>query len=434
LKRQLLGSIEYIPEPLEKTLLGWIESNPVSGSKNLIETFQGQKAALENSNDDSLYVPPAFLNQMADAYLFRHKDLSRRKLALKLGASLQKKNISIGLETLQAALSGKTQKVRKVLEEELLGYFREDGLSDRGSIEAFLKETEANGGQEVQKIEVGDLSPWADAYLMKHRGLSKRQLALRLQQTLQAKGYVYHLSSLQSVLEGKTHKTRKVIFDTLQQLLQADGLDASERVADYVNSGEGGPLEWNHYVSAEEVPNQVERLLQSHPGITRRQVALQLREDLGKKEFHFSLSTLQYLLAGKTQRIKKVVADLLENYLEPENSPNFHTVRRVSPLHSGRQALQKRVEESQSRYRDAKGAEKEELKEAFFKARWELIRKVSQKRNQAESYPAASKRRSRAESGYDESESGEGFFEGGGDSGEIPVAYGVRETVHRLVS
>lgn len=434
LKRQLLGSIEYIPEPLEKSLLHWLAEHPIPGKKTLLENFAQEKSALAKSSDDSLYVPPAFLHRMADGYLFRHKGLSRRKLALRLGATLKAKDISIGLETLQAALSGKTQKVRKVLEEELLGYFLAEGLADRAAVEAYLEASEGAGQQEVQKIEVGDLSHYADAYLLKHRGLSKRQLALRLQQRLQEKGYAYHLSSLQSVLEGKTHKTRKVIVDTLQELLEADGLDAADKVADFVRSANGSSLEWNQYVAAESVPGQVERLLQSVPGLTRRQIALQLQSDLKAREFHFSLSTLQYLLAGKTQRIKKVVAELLEGYLQPGGMPTFAAPARggLYPLHGGRQALQKRVEESQARYLAASDAEREELRRIFIQARWELIRRVSLKRSQ----PAPTRRpaSSRERAGYEEQGNPDAFFEGGGDAAEIPVAYGVRESIDRLVS
>jgi len=434
LKRQLLGSIEYVPQPLETSLLGWIETHPVTGQKKLVENFRLEKEALEKSQDDSLYVPPQFLNQMADAYLFRHKNLSRRKLALKLGESLKAKGLSIGLETLQAALSGKTQKVRKVLEEELLSYFREDGLENKAAVETYLQEIHGAGGAEVQKIEVGDLSEWADAYLLKHSGLSKRQLALHLQKILQDKGYLYHLSSLQSVLEGKTHKTRKVIVDTLQELLQAEGLDASDKISDFVRSAEGAPLEWNHYVSAEEVPRRVEQLLQNQVSLTRRQIALQLQEDLNKQGFHFSLSTLQYLLAGKTRRIKKVVSDLLEAYLQPGGLPDFHaaTRRLVSVRGGGRQALQKRVEETHERFVAAQGSERESLRETFIRARWELIRKIALKRNQPapSRYPSAN----RSRSNYGDPESSESFFEQGGDGGEIPVAYNVQESLARLVS
>lgn len=433
LKRQLLGSIEYVPEPLEKSLLNWIDSHSIPGKKTLLEDFGQAKQRLENSHDDALYVPPAFLHQMADGYLFRHKELSRRKLALKLGNSLQAKGISIGLETLQAALSGKTQKVRKVLEEEMFDYFFAEGLKNRQEVEAYLAEVESEGKQEVQKIEVGDLSGYADAYLLKHRGLSKRQLALRLQQGLQSKGYVYHLSSLQSVLEGKTHKTRKVIVDTLLELLQAEGLDGSEKIADFVRSTDGVPLEWSHYVSADTVPRQIDLLLQNQPGLTRRQIALQLQEDLRKKEFHFSLSTLQYLLAGKTQRVKKVVAELLDEYSRPGGMPKFEAItRRIHSVQGGRQALQKKVEESLARYLEATGADREALHQAFIQTRWELIRRIDLKRKQPPPARRASANRDRSD--YEDSGNTEVFFEGGGDVGDIPVAYGIRETMDRLVS
>src|SRR5262249_45746884 len=157
---QLLGSIEYIPAALEHSVVHWMQSHPVTGQKKLLDNFTREKTALDRSSDGSLYVSPRFLQQMADAYLFRHKGMSRRKLALQLSRSLKDKKISLGLETLQAALSGKTQKVRKVLEEELLNCFFAEGFKNREEVEAFIHGTGNAGYQEVQKVEVGDLSSW----------------------------------------------------------------------------------------------------------------------------------------------------------------------------------------------------------------------------------------------------------------------------------
>lgn len=428
LKRQLLGSIEYIPGKLEEAFLNQLKAKPVAGQKKLLENFVQAKAALENSSDDSLYVSPKFLTQMADAYLYRHKVLSRRRLALSLSESLGKRGVSIGLETLQAALSSKTQKVRKVLEEELLEYFRAEGFASRAEVEAYLNEAEASGRGEVRKVEVGDLSAWADAYLLKHPGLSRRQLALQVRDRLERKGYVYHLSSIQSVLEGKTHKTRQVIVETLKELLESEGVDTGAAAG--LEPADVSRLDWSHYVSAEGVPAQVQALIGLHSGLTRRQVALKLQEDTRAQGFHFSLSTLQYLLAGKTQRVKKVVIDLLDAYALPGGFPEPVKSHRSQGFSGGRQALQKRVEESLERYRMAEGAEKEARHELFHEIRWELIRRVALKR-QAPLMASGSRRK---QDFLNENETSDGFYEGGADSGEIPVAYNVRENIDRLVS
>ncbi|HEX5033504.1 MAG TPA: hypothetical protein VFW62_03405, partial [bacterium] len=410
---------------LEESFLEHLKAKPIAGQKKLLDSFAQSKAALENSSDDSLYVSPKFLTQMADAYLYRHKGLSRRRLALSLSQTLEKRGISIGLETLQAALSNKTQKVRKVLEEELLDYFRAEGFAGRAEVEAYLNETEAAGRGEVRKVEVGDLSQWADAYLLKHPGLSRRQLALQVRDRLEKKGYVYHLSSIQSVLEGKTRKTRQVIVETLKELLESEGLDTDAAV----EPADASRLDWSHYVSAEGVPAQVQALLDLYAGLTRRQVALKLQEDLQAKGFHFSLSTLQYLLAGKTQRVKKVVIDLLETYAQPGGFPEPVKSGRSHGVNGSRQALQKRVEESLERYRMAEGAEREARHELFHEIRWELIRRVALKRQA----PVLTSGRRRKDL-LGEGENTEGFYEGNADSGEISVAYDVRESLDRLVS
>ncbi|HCU24604.1 MAG TPA: hypothetical protein DF383_06270 [Deltaproteobacteria bacterium] len=422
IKRQLLGNIEYIPEPLEHTLVEWVRAKLHHGQRALLEKFAQEKSQVEASQDRSLYIPPQSLTRMADAYLYLHKNLSRRQLALRLASSLEKHDIHIGLETLQAALGGKMQKVRKVLAEELKSYFSEEGYSTPQALETILEKVESEGKQEVLKVGVGEAARWADAYLLKHPGLSKRQLALALQTRLEAKGYHYHLSSIQAVLEGKTHKTRKVILDTLEALLQSEGIDLAD-LAGLSRESSGPVLEWNRYVSAETISDAVGKLLAQDPQLTRRRIALQLQADLRENNFDLSLSTLQYLLAGKTQRVKKIIADLLESYSQ---NPDF--AAGLAPVvRAGRQSLQKRVEETRARMLAAPETEREAFRRHFLTARRELIRRVSERR----SNPAPSGRR-RGTKSFDELETVADNFDATPDNGEISISYDVKENLDRM--
>jgi hypothetical protein len=218
IKRQLLGNIEYIPESLEETLVDWLKNTPQNEYQSLLAQFRKDKESLENSHDKSLYVSPQNFIRMADAYLYLNKISSRRRLAVRLNQDLKKKNISMGLETLQSALAGKTQKIKKILEDELRGYFVQESFS---TSENFIEELALKAIQEVQKVEVKNIPKLVDDYLLKTEGISRRKLAMLLKDRLTQKGYTYHLSSIQSILEGKTKKTRKIVLQTLIDLFKS---------------------------------------------------------------------------------------------------------------------------------------------------------------------------------------------------------------------
>lgn len=375
-KRQLLGNIEYVPQALEKALVSWIKSQDKPIYKKLLLGFQNKKTSLESSADRSLYVSPQFFNSMANAYLVLHKNLSRRRLALLLQSELKSKSFSIGLETLQAAIAGKTKKIRKILENELKNLFSKEGYADKTQIEDFLKKVEGNGKKEIEKVAIGDLPEVVDAYLIRSEGISKRQLALRIQERLKKKGYVYHLSSIQSVIEGKTQKTKQVILETVNEMLKEEGFSDPQRIRDYLDSLPESQKHWHHYISAEKIPGLVQDLLKTYPSLTRRQLALALKEDLTQKNFDFSLNTLQYILAGKTQRTRGIVAELLKDYSQKKEFQERWVLKQHSPAgKKGRPSLGRRLLQTWEKWKQVEGPEREALYREFLSDRELLIKK-----------------------------------------------------------
>ncbi len=376
LKRQLLGNIEYVPEALEDALVHWVESQKKSTQQKFLREFRSEKKSLEKSQDKSLYVAPHFFIRLADGYLYLNKHLSRRKLALQLRQDLADKKTRIGLETLQAALAGKPQKIRKVIEDQLLEYFHAEGFKTKPQIESFLDQSDQKGKQEIKKVEVGNIGQLIDAYLFKAEGISKRQLALKLQELLKAKGYAYHLSSIQSVLEGKTKKTKQAILETLNDLLREEGLSDPGNLKELIQSVPPGQLEWHHYVEADAIPEMVQKILSQNPTMTRRRLASMLRQDLVEKKFNFSLNTLQYILAGKTKRTRKIVFELLGDYQKPGILQGRLANAKTSwASRKGRPSLGLRVAEAYEKLQNATEAERDSLLQIFKEIRLDLIRK-----------------------------------------------------------
>jgi len=429
LKRQLLGDIEYVPLTLEKIFIQWLDAKLPKVSASLRAEFERAKSDLGESKDQDLYVPPEFFIEMANAYLFLHKEISRRALALKLKESLAQKNIAIGLETLQAALSGKTLKIRKILEDELLGYLSAEGFGSREEVLQLLEKSRAEGMGEVKKVDVGNLPEKVDAFLMNQPGVSRRQLAISLQKKLSEKGYRYHLSSLQSTLEGKTRKTRQAVLEAMESLFAEGGNSVLELKTEEMSPEQ---REWHHYISAEGLPGLVDQLLQAHPGLTRRQIALSLQGDLKGRNFKFSLNTLQYILGAKTRRVKKVVLDLLESYL---SSPDFleKLQQNAASVGTGRPSLEHRLALAYERLQSAPEAQRHYYRQVFLDTRNELIKKRWLKKH-PKVHSRGRKRRNDSDYSYESVVPDESMGGSFLDPNDIPVAYDIEASSDRLVS
>jgi len=183
------------------------------------------------------------------------------------------------------------------------------------------------------------------------------------------------LSSVQSILEGSTRKTRKVILDTLHEIFQSHGLGELPSLSPT-------QLHWNHYIDASALPETVQKILEAQPHLSRRQIARLLQEDLKERHFHFSLNTLQFILAGKTKRVKQVVVELLESYLEEKGAARLKAVRNFQVFaRKGRPNLEARLKEAYEQLQSASESERDRHFREFMAAREDLIRHRWEKRH-----------------------------------------------------
>lgn len=432
-KRQLLGNITYIPEALDSALLRWVKAKKDPPYSKLLKDYEKAKQELHENEGDKLFVSPDYFHQLANAYLYQHKRLSRRRLAQKLQAELKTKDVSFGLETIQAALSGKTLRIRKALQDQMLALFKSEGQGDPQAIKSLLEKLAGEHGSEIEKVEVGAIPQAVEAFLIKTKGISKRQFALQTQRKLKEKGYQYHLSSIQSVLEGKTRKTKGVILKAIQEILQSEGLDGAKQGKEYLASLSDTQRAWHQYVSATEVPELVQNLLNQHPHLTRRQIALILRESLLERNFDFSLNSLQYILGGKTKKTRGVLLDLLQNFTKPGVMDKILQEKREIFLpKKGRPSLDSRVTEAWMQFNQAPESSREiqfrvfmKLREQLIKKRWNL--KYSPK------YKPSRGRRSQKDF-LDPMDKGELYEQEGSAGEDASVAYDVGKGFDRLVS
>ncbi len=370
LKRQLQGRIAYVPLALETEFLHWIKSRLPHESNALIKNFDDEKQQLQHSDDPQLYVNPEVFRQLTQAYLWVRKGLSKRKLALLLEKSLQQKNIALGLETLQATLGGKTQKVRKILEDELRSLLKAEGYQNEKQLQELFEKSRSDESLVSVVVESEAFLQVLEAYRLRSPHHSKRQLALELQKRLKNKGYSYHLSSLQSILEGKTHRTRKVLLETLKEILESTGWNSTKSVEVFLDSLPSAVSAEHQYRPIQDLTEKIDGILQKNPGLTRRQLAILLRQDLLEKNFEFSLNTLQYILGGKTRKVRGIVLDLLDEYQKQDQlSSLVHTTSKTP--HD--QSLAERLCQDYQVYLEAPQEKKADCRDHLFKVRQKLI-------------------------------------------------------------
>jgi len=179
---------------------------------------------------------------------------------------------------------------------------------------------------------------------------------------------------VQSILEGSTRKTRKVILDTLHEIFQSHGMGELPSLSPT-------QLHWNHYVDATGLPETVQKILGAQTHLSRRQIARLLQDDLKERHFHFSLNTLQFILAGKTKRVKQVVAELLESYLEEAGAARLKAVRNFQVFaRKGRPNLEARLKEAYEQLKNATETERDRHFREFMAVREDLIRHRWEKR------------------------------------------------------
>ncbi len=215
IKRQLNGKITYVPAGLETAFMAWLNSRKARFGINWVKEVQTKDLNLSKDRDPLLYVPVQQFLQLARTYQQRRPGFSRRKLALLLQKRLEAKGFSVGMEAIQSAIAGKTQRVRLIYEQEMAALVEELPIENSTTIEQ-------------PAMSYGDatmIPQWVDEILPNHPGLSRRRLAGMLQQELQSREISMSLNSLQVILSGKTQKTRRLVLDLLDSWRDAPRLN-----------------------------------------------------------------------------------------------------------------------------------------------------------------------------------------------------------------
>lgn len=306
-------------------------------------------------------------------YLAVHKDVSQRALAIQIANDATKKGESISIETIQRAFGQSAKVVQPVIKDLILQYLKEDGYKTPKQIKTLVKKEKKQVQDALTLIDSEKVNDLARLWIVNHGSQSKRTLAKQIHTRLSEQGYNYNLGSLQNILCGKIKETKKIIYDTLKQILidETYGDEVALKRAFKELSEEKREL--FETVPAKGLAKKCQEFLIRFPEWTKRKLAIQLAHDLKKQGFDVSYNSLQYALGGKRDSIKKIIETTFMGYFD--NPPNPNQVFLGSTKITSKKRRQN-LNQLHKLVEQADGNEKDQMNELYLKARQEELKRI----------------------------------------------------------
>ena len=162
-------------------------------------------------------------------------------------------------------------------------------------------------------------------FVEQNPGLSREALARDLRDRLATRGIDYHLRTLKRQISGAVATVPPEVLATLRAIV-------SESVGSAPTNGEGhAALEafgmddldvLPIYVARERVLPFAELWLYLHPDESKRALAMRLRSELDRIGIRLNIDSLQSILAGKQQLVRREIKDTLLAMLQADGIEN----------------------------------------------------------------------------------------------------------------
>lgn len=248
-------------------------------------------------------------------YLYFKKNLSQRKLAMRLVNDINKKGIHISVETVQRFFGKIPTQTPELLKLTLMRYFKKEGFSSEREIKIYIKKNIRKAKETFSYISSQEVIALSDLWVQVNGVKSKRRLAIDLKNLLENKGYKYHLGSLQNILCDKIVETKKIVLDGIIELLLKSSFKSKKEISKALGQLTDNQRSLYQPVTSDLLIEKCQEFLISNPQWTKRKLAIKLASDLKEKGFHISYNSLQYALAGKRSTVKKIVETTMSSYL-----------------------------------------------------------------------------------------------------------------------
>lgn len=160
-------------------------------------------------------------------------------------------------------------------------------------------------------------------FVEKNPGLSREALARDLRERLAAGGVDYHLRTLKRQISGAVATVPPEVLMTLRTIISESAPNGGEAGADEQAAmleglDEGVAEAQPTYVARERVLPYAELWLYLHPEQSKRALAMLLRTQLEQFDIRLNIDSLQSILAGKQQLVRREIKEALLSMLQKD--------------------------------------------------------------------------------------------------------------------
>src|SRR5712692_2307841 len=216
LQSVLAGKQRLVQRAVHQVLLGYLAELGVPSE----EAASGRARELHRDIGGSLrrrsFVDASRFRQLCRVWQFRRHEPSRRRLAVLLKERLSRWGLSVNVKHLQKTINGESRRVRYAFLEAMEDILGEE-VRDLRKGEGKLLTAAANEQvvADLRWVPAKPVAALAREWLAAHPGVSQRELARRLTETLARMGYCSSPSTIQPILGGRRKKTRGFIHRAL---------------------------------------------------------------------------------------------------------------------------------------------------------------------------------------------------------------------------
>ena len=223
LQRILAGRQPSVRREVLEQMVGLLAQHGIATEQQASARWQRHEKHIARFLHQRDLEPPHRFRRLASAWKSHSHEPSSRKLAAVLQSHLGQAGLSVGQDQIQAALDGRTDRVRVELTFAMEETLRA-ALPKGCDLEQVLVNGAAHRGctDDARWVETDRVASEARIWLARHPESSMRQLCLRVAKTAQGWGYRTTLSTVQPILAGRTRRTRAFVLRALLEQQESE--------------------------------------------------------------------------------------------------------------------------------------------------------------------------------------------------------------------
>ena len=213
LQTMLAGTQSLAKREVYEALFALLADHGITSEEEARAVWQQRQNDIASHAEDRTLELSARLFALARAWKLRTHEPSSRRLATILLEKLRDRGLTLGVLHLQRSVDGKTRYVRRALLLEMEGLLRQmvPGDHDLGG-ELARAEKGLTKQLDLCWVEAAPIADLAKTWLLRHPGVSRRQLSIRVAKSARRMGFRTGASTIQVILGGHKKRTRGFVY------------------------------------------------------------------------------------------------------------------------------------------------------------------------------------------------------------------------------